>query len=68
MLEQKGERVVDRQSFDEMVIVQDEDDPLGENGNLVDQGSQDSLDRRRPRLRSVECTQRTFSDIDLNGL
>jgi hypothetical protein len=64
--EQKGEGVVDGLGFNEVVIIKDKDNPIGQGGNLVDQGSQDSLGRWR--LRGFECAQRAFSDVGFNGL
>ena len=47
--EQKGERVVDgcacpgEASVDEVIVVEDQDNPIGQGGNLVDQSGQDRL-------------------------
>lgn len=45
MLEQKGEAVVDRLGFDQMVVIEDEKDPVGEGGYLVDQRGIDRIER-----------------------
>ena len=39
--------LVDWLGFDQMVVVEDKDDPVGEGGYLVDQRSQDGLSRWR---------------------
>ena len=59
-----GDQLVNWSSFNEVVIVEGEDNPVGEGGKLVDQGSQDGLVRRR--LRGLKCIQRSFSDVGLN--
>jgi|GEM_PF-6303839 len=66
MLEQKGNRVVNRLRLDQMIVVEDEDNRVGECGKLVDQSSEDGFGRRR--LGALECTQHTFPDVGLNGL
>jgi hypothetical protein len=63
---QKGERIVDWLDCNEMMVVEDEHNAAGKSGDLVDQGSEDRLSRRR--LRALKRTQRTFSDIGLNRL
>jgi hypothetical protein len=35
VLEQKGEGVVDGLGFDQVVVIEDEDNPIGEGGDLV---------------------------------
>ena len=45
VLEQEGEDVVDGASFNEVIVVEDEDNPVGDGGDLVEQGGQKSLDR-----------------------
>jgi hypothetical protein len=72
VFEQKGEGVVDGLGFDEVVVVEDEDKPIGDGGDIVDQRSQDSLGRRQ--LRGLKHTQRSLPDVagrflpGLNGL
>ena len=46
--------------FDQVLVIKDEHNPVGDRGNLVDQGGQDGLGRRR--LRGLECAQRSFPD------
>ena len=51
-----------------MIVIEDEDQRVGDGSDLVDQRDQDGLGRRRLRLRSLKRAQRAFSDVGLNGL
>ncbi len=51
---------MDGLGFDQVVIVEDEDNPIGEGGDLVEQRRQDGLGRW---LRGLKYTQRPFSDV-----
>ena len=44
----------------QVVVIEDEDNPVGDGGNLVDQRGQDSLDRWR--LGGLKCAQRSLPD------
>ena len=64
VLEQKGEGVVDAAwSLDQVIVVEDEDDPVGDGGDLVDQGGQDGLGRRRLRGSEARSTRLPLADI-----
>ena len=52
---------MDRLGFDQVIVIEDEDDPVGEGGDLVDQRGQDGLGRRR--LRGLKRAQRSFPDV-----
>ncbi len=56
----EGECIVNRRRFYDVVVVEDEDNSVGDGGNLVDQRGQDGLGRRR--LRRLEHAQRSFPD------
>ena len=55
---------MDGLGFDQVVVIEDEDNPFGESGNFVEQRSQDSLSWRL--LRGLKRTQCSFSNIGFN--
>ena len=57
---------MDGLGFDQVVVIEDEDNPVGDGSDLVDQRGQDDLDRRW--LRGLERAQHAFFDIGLNRL
>ena len=52
MLEQKGERAVDRRSVDQMIVVEHEHKVIGQGGEIIEQGREDRFQGRQ--LGSVE--------------
>ena len=66
MLDEKIEDLVYLTRLDHVVVIEDEKDPAGEGGDLVDQRGQKSLDRRR--LKGLEGAQESLSNADLCGL
>ena len=55
---------MDGPGFNQVVIVEDEDNPVADGSNLVDQGGQDDLGRRR--LRGLKRAQCSFPEIGLS--
>lgn len=45
VLDQEGERAIDRRGIDGVVVVEDDDDVLGDRGDLIEQGGQQRLGR-----------------------
>src|SRR5439155_26672764 len=61
VVEQEGEGLVNRFGIDRVVVVQDEDEPVRERGEFVEQGRQDRFGRRW--LRGLERSQNLSSNI-----
>ena len=57
---------MDGLGFDEMIVIKDEDNPVGEGGNLVEQGGQNRFDV--DRARGLQRGQCSFPNIAFNGL
>lgn len=54
---------MDGLGLNEVIVVEDENNPIGGGSNLVDQRGQDGLGRRWLRLRSVKQAQYSFPDV-----
>src|SRR3990172_9273624 len=67
MLKQKGEYVVYWFGINNVIVVKDKDEVVGDGSDFIDQGCQNRFDWRWLRLRSVEHTQHSFSKFGCNS-
>ena len=68
MLDQKGESLIDRFGLNHVVVVQYQDEVVRDGGDLIEQVCQKQFGGRWLRLRSVEHSQHSFSNLRRNRL
>src|SRR3712207_6093634 len=66
VLQQKAEGIVNRCGINDVVVVEDENEIVRDGGDLIEQSRQNRFGWRR--LRGLEQTQHTFSNVRSNRL